>query len=174
MPLARPWRNSEKQKKTLNPNGMEGRLLCQSATISTHSSNLLLQLQRLRYFFFKIFYKFEMRASHSPDESAPLLDEPSNVLEVIWNKASSGVPPADELPPDAEGLPPHSDELDFLTPDDFRTLPALPLLLTTSDPELSRVFCLCWSRGLPPDVALLPLVEQTSSASQSLDPPALM
>jgi hypothetical protein len=93
-----------------------------------------------------------MRAPHSPDESAPLLDEPSNVLEVIWNKASSGVPPADELPPDADGLPPLSDELDFLTPDDFRTLPALPLLLTTSDPELSRVFCLCWSRGLPPDV----------------------
>ena len=125
-------------------------------------------------FFFLNFTVNLKCAPHSPDESAPLLDEPSNVLEVIWNKASSGVPPADELPPDADGLPPHSDELDFLTPDDFRTLPALPLLLTTSDPELSRVFCLCWSRGLPPDVALLPLVEQTSSASQSLDPPALM
>lgn len=106
-----------------------------------------------------------------PDESAPLLEEPSKVLEVIWKRASRGVPPADVLPPAAEDF---SD--DFLAPEDFRTLPALPppLLLTTSEPELRRDFCLCWRSGLPPDVALLPLVEQTSSASQSLDPPALM
>lgn len=104
-----------------------------------------------------------------------MADDPSNVLEVIWKRASSGVPPADVLADVAEGL---AESEDFLALEevDLRTLPALPqlLLLTTSDPELRSVFCLCWSSGLPPDVALLPLVEQTSSASQSLDPPALM
>ncbi|KAK4008426.1 hypothetical protein OUZ56_013566 [Daphnia magna] len=71
------------------------------------------------------------------DESAPLADDPSNVLEVIWKRASSGVPPADVLADVAEGL---AESEDFLALEevDLRTLPALPqlLLLTTSDPEL--------------------------------------
>ena len=32
---------------------------------------------------------------NSPDESAPLLEDPSKVLEVIWKRASRGVPPAE-------------------------------------------------------------------------------
>lgn len=185
-PLARPWRNSN------NIFASQGRLFAQQPNfgfLSIFSISFFLKISnsphqsRLSLLAKAGGKNIHDKVVHLPDESAPLLDDPSKVFEVIWKRASKGVPPA-ELVPTPDPLPESADDFftDELTvdEDDLRTLPVLLellllLLLTTSDPELRRVFCLCCccNSGLPADVALLPLVEQTSSPSQSLDPQGL-